>query len=204
MDLQLIQSKIYEIRGRQVMLDFDLAQLYEVETKRLKESVRRNRERFEGDDFMFEITQDEYNKLVISLRSQFVISNVAFPNEIANERGGRRYMPFAFTETGVAMLSSVLRSETAILVNRSIMRAFVAMRNYITTTSTLTVELAELRATIELLKRDGEETLEAVNDLSEDTRKHIDNLYQAIAALSVKPPLAEKSRQRIGFHRDDE
>jgi hypothetical protein len=204
MDLQLIQSKIYEIRGRQVMLDFDLAQLYDVETKRLKESVRRNFARFEGDDFMFEITQDEYNKLEISLRSQIATSNLGLQEGMEGKRGGRRYMPFAFTETGVAMLSSVLRSETAILVNRSIMRAFVAMRNYITTTSTLTAELAELRATIELLKRDGEETLEAVNDLSEDTRKHIDNLYQAIAALSVKPTLVKKPRQRIGFHRDDE
>ncbi|MDR0955149.1 MAG: ORF6N domain-containing protein [Rikenellaceae bacterium] len=198
MDLQVIQSKIYEIRGRQVMLDFDLAQLYQVETRVLKQAVRRNIARFEGEDFMFEITPDEYNALRVKLRSQFVILETDGRGKFS------KYPPFAFTETGVAMLSSVLRSETAILVNRSIMRAFVAMRNYITTTSTLTAELAELRATIEVLKRDGEETLEAVNDLSEDTRKHIDNLYQAIAALSVKPPLAGKPRQRIGFHRDDE
>lgn len=102
-----IESLIYEVRGQKVMLDFDLAELYQVETKRLKESVRRNIERFEGDDFMFELTSKEYNSLIISLRSQFATSN---------ERGGRRHMPFAFTEQGVAMLSSVLKSERAIQV----------------------------------------------------------------------------------------
>ena len=123
MELQPIQSKIYEIRGQRVMLDFDLAELYQVETRTLKQAVRRNIERFPSD-FMFEITESEYNYLKNSMTSQIVISN---------ERGGRRYMPFAFTEQGVAMLSSVLRSETAIQVNIAIMRAFVAMRNYITT-----------------------------------------------------------------------
>ena len=121
MELQPIQSKIYEIRGQRVMLDFDLAELYQVETRTLKQAVRRNIERFPSD-FMFEITESEYNYLKNSMTSQIVISN---------ERGGRRYMPFAFTEQGVAMLSSVLRSETAIQVNIAIMRAFVAMRNYI-------------------------------------------------------------------------
>ena len=86
-----IESLIHEIRGQKVMLDFDLAELYQVETKRLKESVRRNIERFEGDDFMFELTSEEYNSLIISLRSQIATSN---------ERGGRRHMPFAFTEQG--------------------------------------------------------------------------------------------------------
>ena len=119
MELQTIQSKIYEIRGQRVMLDFDLAELYQVETRTLKQAVRRNIERF-PEDFMFEITEAEYNSLKNSLTSQIVISN---------ERGGRRYMPFAFTEQGVAMLSSVLRRGTAIQVNIAIMRAFVAIRN---------------------------------------------------------------------------
>lgn len=101
------------------MLDFDSAELYQVETRTLKQAVRRNIERFPSD-FMFEITESEYNYLKNSMTSQIVISN---------ERGGRRYMPFAFTEQGVAMLSSVLRSETAIQVNIAIMRAFVAMRS---------------------------------------------------------------------------
>ena len=101
MELNIIQNKIYEIRGVRVMLDFDLAELYQVETKRLKEAVRRNWKRFEGDDFMFEVTESEHNSLIISLRSQIASSN---------ERGGRRHMPFAFTEQGVAMLASVLKS----------------------------------------------------------------------------------------------
>ena len=186
-----IESLIYEIRGQKVMLDFDLAELYQVETKRLKESVRRNIERFEGDDFMFELTFEEYNSLIISLRSQIATSN---------ERGGRRHMPFAFTEQGVAMLSSVLKSDRAIIINRSIIRAFVAMRNYIMSTKTISAELEAVKAKLELLERNDEDNLEAINDLSEDVRKEIDTIYQAIAALSVKEPSQkEPERQKIGF-----
>jgi len=186
-----IESLIHEIRGQKVMLDFDLAELYQVETKRLKESVRRNIERFEGDDFMFELTSEEYNSLIISLRSQIATSN---------ERGGRRHMPFAFTEQGVAMLSSVLKSERAIQVNRSIIRAFVAMRNYIMSTKTITSELEAIKAKLEMLERNDEDNLEAINDLSEDMRQEIDTIYQAIAALSVKEPTQkELQRQKIGF-----
>lgn len=193
MELQPIQSKIYEIRGQRVMLDFDLAELYQVETRTLKQAVRRNIERFPSD-FMFEITESEYNYLKNSMTSQIVISN---------ERGGRRYMPFAFTEQGVAMLSSVLRSGTAIQVNIAIMRAFVAMRNYITTTTQITAELSEIRAKLALLERADEDNAEAVNDLSEDMRKELDNIYQAIAALSIKVPQARKVGQPIGFKRTD-
>ena len=193
MELHPIQSKIYEIRGQRVMLDFDLAELYQVETRTLKQAVRRNIERFPSD-FMFEITESEYNYLKNSMTSQIVISN---------ERGGRRYMPFAFTEQGVAMLSSVLRSETAIQVNIAIMRAFVAMRNYITTTTQITAELSEIRAKLALLERADEDNAEAVNDLSEDMRKELDNIYQAIAALSIKVPQARKVGQPIGFKRTD-
>lgn len=193
MELQPIQSKIYEIRGQRVMLDFDLAELYQVETRTLKQAVRRNIERF-PEDFMFEITEAEYNYLKNSMTSQIVISN---------EKGGRRYMPFAFTEQGVAMLSSVLRSGTAIQVNIAIMRAFVAMRNYITTTTQITAELSEIRAKLALLERADEDNAEAVNDLSEDMRKELDNIYQAIAALSVKIPQARKVGQPIGFKRPD-
>lgn len=193
MELQPIQSKIYEIRGQRVMLDFDLAELYQVETRTLKQAVRRNIERF-PEDFMFEITEAEYNYLKNSMTSQIVISN---------ERGGRRYMPFAFTEQGVAMLSSVLRSGTAIQVNIAIMRAFVAMRNYITTTTQITAELSEIRAKLALLERADEDNAEAVNDLSEDMRKELDNIYQAIAALSIKVPQTRKSPQPIGFKRPE-
>ena len=97
------------------------------------------------------------------------------------------------------MLSSVLRSETAIRVNRAIMRAFVAMRNYITTTTQITAELAEIRAKLALLERADEDNAEAVNDLSEDMRKELDNIYQAIAALSVKTPTIDKPRRPVGY-----
>lgn len=191
MNNDLIQNKIHEIRGTRVMLDYDLAELYQVETKRLKEAVRRNIERFEGEDFMFELTREEYNSLIISLRTQIATSN---------DKGGRRYLPFAFTEQGVAMLSSVLRSETAILVNRNIIRTFVAMRNYIMSTQHLESELQILKSKIELLERNDNDNLEAINDLSEDIRKEIDDIYIAIAALSVKPTeAATKPYKKIGF-----
>ena len=189
--LEKIQSRIYEVRGVRVMLDFDLAALYQVETKVLKQAVRRNLERF-PEDFMFEITEQEYNSLIISLRSQIVTSN---------ERGGRRHMPFAFTEHGVIMLASLLRSEIAVQMSVQITRAFVSMRNYIMSTRHIEAELAELRAKLELLERNDEDNLAAVNDLSEDMREEISNIYQAIAALSVKEhqSVADQSRQKIGF-----
>lgn len=108
-------------------------------------------------------------------------------------------MPFAFTEQGVSMLSSVLRSDAAIQVNIAVMRAFVAMRNYIATTTTVTAELAEIRAKLALLERTDENNAEAINDLSEDMRKELDNIYQAIAALSVKTPQARKQPRLIGY-----
>ena len=126
-DLELIQSKIYEIRGQRVMLDFDLAEMYGTETKRLKQAVRRNLKRFEGEDFMFELTREELS------RTQIVTLNKGRGNNF-------KYMPFAFTELGVAMLSSVLNSDTAIEINRGIMRAFVAIRQMLSTPISFPVE----------------------------------------------------------------
>ena len=190
MELNIIQDKIYQVRGVRVMLDFDLAELYQVETKVLKQTVRRNLDRF-PEDFMFELTEQEHNSLIISLRSQFVTSN---------NKGGRRYMPFAFTEHGVIMLASLLRSDTAIQTSIKITRAFVAMRNYIMSTQHLESELTALKAKLELLERNDEENLEAINDLSEDVRHEIDNIYMAIAALSVKPAdESDKPVKKIGF-----
>ena len=185
--LEKIQSRIYEVRGVRVMLDFDLAALYQVETRVLKQAVRRNLERF-PEDFMFEMTEQEYNSLIISLRSQFVTSNT---------KGGRRYMPFAFTEHGVIMLASLLRSDIAVQMSIRITRAFVAMRNYVMSTQQLSAELEALKAKLELLERNDEENLLAINDLSEDVRKEIDSIYQALAALSVRPP--DPPRPKIGF-----
>ncbi len=113
--VQLIERRIYLIRGHKVLIDFDLADLYGVSTKQLNQQVSRNKKRF-PEDFMFRLTKDEAN----ALRSQFVTSNPG--------RGGRRYLPYAFTEQGVAMLSTVLNSEQAIEVNIAIMRAFVKLR----------------------------------------------------------------------------
>ena len=193
MDIQIIQNKIYEIRGRRVMLDFDLANLYQVETKRLKESVRRNIERFEGEDFMFELSDTEYNTLKDRLRSQ--IASL----EIDGKGKYPKYSPFAFTEEGVAMLSGVLRSSVAVQVNRAIMRAFVAMNNYLIQVSQYSAELAELRSRLLLVEREVRENLEAMNDLSEDVRRDFDTVFEAIGALSVKLPEARKPAQKIGF-----
>ena len=108
-------------------------------------------------------------------------------------------MPYAFTEQGVAMLSGLLNSDIAINANIAIMRAFVAMRNYITTTTQITAELAEIRTKLALLERADEDNAEAVNDLSEDMRRELDNIYQAIAALSVKTPPIDPPRRPIGY-----
>ena len=192
MELQPIQSKIYEIRGQRVMLDFDLAELYQVETRVLKQAVRRNIERF-PEDFMLRLSAKEANRLIDIGRSQNVIPQ--------GYNIGSSEM-FAFTEEGVAMLSGVLRSKAAVQVNIAIMRAFVAMRNYITTTTQITAELAEIRAKLALLERADADNAEAVSDLSEDMRKELDNIYQAIAALSIKLPEAKKPRNPVGFHKN--
>lgn len=188
-EVMTIQNRIFEIRGQRVMLDRDLAELYGVETKQLVRQVKRNIERFEGEDFMFELTNQEYNTLITSLRCQIGTSN----------RGGNRYGILAFTEQGVSMLSSVLRSSTAIKVNRAIIRTFVAMRNYMATSAIITAELAEIKAKLALMEKNDEENMEAVNDLSEDIRSELDNIYEAIAALSIKQPKTVGKNKPIGF-----
>lgn len=193
MELQVIQNKIYEIRGQRVMLDFDLAAIYQVETRALKQAVRRNIERL-PDDFLFVLTREEANSLITIGVSQNVIS--------PDYNIGSSDM-FAFTEQGVAMLSSVLRSKAAIQANIAIMRAFVAMRNYITTTTSVSAELAEIRAKLALLERNDEDNMEAVNDLSEDMRQELDTIYHAIAALSVKPQQVAPPHRPIGFKTDN-
>ena len=181
-ELATIQSKIYEIRGQRVMLDRDLAELYGVTTGNLNKAVKRNIERF-PERFMFQLTEQEF---------------LIFQNGTSSW-GGTRKRPYAFTEQGVSMLSAVLRSPTAIQVSIQIMDAFVAMRNYIMTTTTITSELAEIRAKLTLLERADEDNAEAINDLSEDMRKELDNIYQAIAALSIKPV---QTRKKIGYKKE--
>ena len=125
-DLIIVQNLIYEIRGQKVMLDFDLARLYQVETKVLNQAVRRNIKRF-PEDFMFQLDNKEF----ANLKSQIVTSSW----------GGRRTPPLAFTEEGIAMLSSVLHSDVAIDANIAIMRAFVQVRQYLLTTASMSAEL---------------------------------------------------------------
>ena len=187
-DLIVVQNLIYEIRGQKVMLDFDLARLYQVETKVLNQAVKRNAERFPSD-FMFRLTAEE----VLNMRSQFVTAskrNTSAP-------------PFAFTEQGVAMLASVLKSPIAVATSISIMRAFVQVRQYLLTTASMSSELKELRTKVDLLALQQEENLGAINDLSEDVRKDIDNLYLAIGELSSR--MEEKKnepRPKIGFQQN--
>ena len=182
--LEKIQNRIYEVRGVRVMLDRDLATLYGVTTGNLNKAVKRNIERF-PERFMFQLTEQE---------------NLRFQNGIASW-GGARTLPHAFTEQGVAMLSSVLRSPSAIQTSIMIIDAFVAMRSYIMSARHIEAELEALRSKLELLERNDEDTLAAVNDLSEDVRGEIADIYQAIAALSIK---VEDSRsrppmQKIGY-----
>jgi len=189
-NLIIVQNLIYEIRGQKVMLDSDLARLYQVETKVLNQAVRRNIKRF-PEDFMFQLDNKEF----ANLKSQIVTSSW----------GGRRTPPLAFTEEGIAMLSSVLHSDVAIAANISILRAFVKVREYLLMVSTVSAEVKELRAKVDLLAMQQEENLGAVNDLSEDVRKDIDNLYLAIGELSSR--MEEKKhepRRKIGFKQNME
>ena len=167
MDLQIIQNKIFEVRSCRVMLDYHLAELYQVETRALKQAVKRNIERFPGD-FMFVLTQEEANLLLSIGVSQNVIPP-AYNFGVA--------MPMAFTEQGVAMLSSVLRSKVAIEVNISIMRAFVLMRQ-------MSIGYEELSRRIE--------------ELEVSTDAQFNELYQALTQL-LSQSKQQKERRPVGF-----
>lgn len=182
MKLQLIQNKIYEIREQRVMIDRDLAEMYGVETRRLNEQIKRNMKRF-PDDFMFQLTWDEFE----SLKSQFATSSW----------GGTRKLPYVFTELGVAMLSSVLNSDTAIEINMSIMRAFVTIRQAIAIKPTNTV--SELQAELNQLKAYIEDVFTDYNDINEDTRTQIELINQSLAELHTDKKRTENPRNRIGF-----
>ena len=216
--LQKIQSKIYEIRGQRVMLDFDLAAMYGVKTGRLNEQVKRNIERF-PEDFMFQLTNGEYE----ILKSQIVTSNVlisqnATSNTSDNQKdailksqnatsswGGTRKAPYAFTENGVAMLSSVLRSPLAIQINIGIMRAFTEFRHIASTLSlpSTNADVAQLRKDFEELKLDIEDILHDQNDINEATRAQLDAISTALSELQSKEP-RKRERRPIGFIVPDE
>lgn len=182
-DLQLIQEKIYEFRGQKVMLDFDLAEIYGIETRVLKQAVKRNLKRFAGEDFMFELTKEELS------RSQFVILNKGRGHNI-------KYAPFAFTELGVAMLSSVLNSDTAIEINRGIMRAFVAVRQLI---NSPVDRISELQKELKDLKEYIDDVFADYNDINDDTRIQLELINQTLAELQAHKKLQDKPRNPIGF-----
>jgi hypothetical protein len=168
MQLQAIQTKICEVRGQKVMLDFDLAEMYEVETRVLKQAVRRNIDRF-PKDFMFQLTDIEVNDMV----SQNVIPSKSY-------FGGA--LPFAFSEQGVAMLSSILRSKKAIQVNIIIMRAFVMMRSFALSNKDLAEKVAKLERKY---NKQFKDIYEALNYLTQEKQKQIDF----------------ENRERIGFRK---
>ena len=190
-DLQLIQSKIYEIRGHKVMIDRDLAELYQVTTGNLNKSVQRNIKRFPSD-FMFQLTKEEFDQLK---------TNLIFQNGISNW-GGTRKLPYAFTEQGPAMLSGISNSDTAIQVNINIMRAFVAMRRLISNPPV--DKNAELREEMKKLKDYMEEIFADQNDINEDTRIQLELINQTLAELQVHQKLSDKPRRPIGFIRPEE
>lgn len=170
MELQVIQQKIFEVRGCRVMLDFHLAELYSVKTKVLKQAVKRNILRF-PQDFMFELTKEEWDGLVTNCDQ--------FPESLKHSSVN----PMVFTEQGIAMLSSILKSQTAIDMNIAIMRAFVLLRQMVI---------------------GYEELLRRIEELETSTDAQFSELYQALTELLSKKQLEEKPRPRIGYRTSDD
>jgi len=187
--LQVIQSKIYEIRGQKVMLDFDLAEIYQVETRVLNQAVKRNIERF-PKDFMFQLMADEWE----TISSQFVMTS--------RMKRPKSAMPLAFTEHGVVMLSSVLRSDIAIQTSVLVVRAFVAMRQLIA--SPQIDRVGQLENQMKELKDYIEEVFADYNDINDDTRMQLELINQTLAELQAKKKLEDMPRKRIGFIQHDE
>ena len=171
-EIQIIQQKIYGIRGQRVMLDFDLAELYQVETRALNQAVKRNIDRF-PDDFMFRLSPTEWE--VIS--SQFVMTSRA--------KRPKSSLPLAFTEHGALMLASVLRSDIAVEISIKVTRAFVAIRRMAASLppTNTAADLAQLRQDFEELKLDIEDILANQNEINEDTRAQLELINQSLAAL---------------------
>jgi hypothetical protein len=169
MEISILQSKIYEVRGQKVMLDFDLSELYDVQTKVLNQAVKRNISRF-PEDFMFQLTEDEYE----SLRSQIVTLK-------ENGRGKhKKYLPFAFTEQGIAMLSGILNSEVAININIAIMRTFVIIRRYSLENKEFNSKLLEIESKYD---------------------KQFSDIYEALNFLIKRDEneAVQKERKQIGY-----
>jgi len=184
MELQIIQNKIFELRGLKVMFDFDLASLYNVQNRRLREAVKRNIERF-PEDFMFELTKQEWLEVVANCDN--LPENAKFSP----------VTPYAFTQEGVAMLSGILRSPLAIQVNINIMRAFVAIRNYALAANNTEKELIAIKKQIKALTED----MESLGKDHEEYDKQFDDIYIALSELASTQKQINKPRNPIGFEK---
>ncbi|TDH27528.1 ORF6N domain-containing protein [Segetibacter sp. 3557_3] len=181
--IQSIQNKIYEVRGERIMLDKDLAALYGTETKSLNLAVKRNIKRF-PPDFMFQLSREEYNALRLQIEtSSEPVHEMRLQNETSKKRGGTRYLPYAFTEQGVAMLSGILNSDTAINMNIAIMRAFVEIRRLVLLQADVKLQLKEIQQQI----------------TNHDSQ--LSQIYDAIENLLDEKSAGKKwqDRERIGF-----
>lgn len=184
--LSQIKNRIHIIRNQRIILDRDLAEMYGVETRVLNQAVKRNIERF-PQDFMFRLTHEEFE----NWKSQIVMSNTI--------KMGIRRMPYAFTELGVAMLSSILNSKTAIQININIMRAFVAVRQALSYLPDTEQRLSMLEKNFTELKADLEEIFTDYNDINEDTRMQLEIINTSLAELQTHKSTEKKSRPKIGF-----
>ena len=202
-ELATIQRKIYEIRGQKVILDRDLAALYQVETRVLNQAVKRNIERF-PEDFMFHLTWEEAE----ILRSQSVMSSADFPRSQFVTLKGKgkniKYLPYAFTEHGVIMLASLLRSNIAITMSVQITRAFVAMRQAISALAAteskielLNERVEKLNMYIEEVLRDQNEINETQDEINRETSMQLELINESLAELRAKPKPKDKPRRKI-------
>lgn len=180
-----IEAMIDEIRGQKVILDYQLAVLYGVETKNLKRAVKSNICRFPSD-FMFELTKEEFE--VLRCR-----------NFTSKNRGGTRYMPYAFTQEGVAMLSGLLRSEVAVKANIYIMRAFVRMRSALASVDKLSMDIVEMRHQISELNHYMEDVLRDQNDINEETMMQLQLINESLAEMQAEKISSNTDTKRIGF-----
>ena len=184
MNTEIIHNKIYEIRGHKVMLDYEIAEMYEVETKRINEQVKRNIERF-PEDFMFQLTENEREMM----RSQIVTTSDSNWSQIATsskKHRGKSYLPFAFTEHGVTMLASVLRSEKAVKVSIAVVRAFITLKQYIADRKNISKQINSIKD--ELSERIDEQDVQIIE------------IYQVLDKLiQDKEEQKPVKREPIGF-----
>jgi phage regulator Rha-like protein len=190
MSLQVIHNKIFELRGLKIMLDFDLAELYEVETRRLNEQVKRNTDKF-PEDFMFRLTEKEWEMMQSQIAMSSTNGNLSQIAMSSRKHRGKVYTPYAFTEHGVTMLASVLRSKTAIAMNIAIVRAFTAMRHFANSHKDLFEQINDLRKEMQTRIGEHDSQLAAIYNA-------LENLLDKKEDENEKKE-KWKQRERIGF-----